>query len=289
MKAWWSHLYNDENKEWLEKLFTHQPPGNDTEIYFVAVPDEIAWALSFGPCKLLVCPFTTPPAPISRIKIIHLQGHPMLNTITPTVELTWQLILRLVRPIEAARESILEGKWDRFPFAAEQMLSRMNLLVIGRGRIGSRVECIGLAFGMSVVAHNMREHPKDYIEQFEKADIISLHTPPLDYSYLGEIEFRYMKKGIYIVNTAQGNAVDASELIRGLESGKVAGAALDVIDTGRDYDQLRSYAKTHDNLILTPHIGGSTKDAWHETQKMAIEKALEYLGMMPGQYGKGIN
>ena len=271
MKAWWSDHYSEENKAWLLSVFGAPTWNMGERVFFVAVPEEV----NFAPTSdgLLVCPFTTPPQNVpAAMKVIHLGGHPDLNKITPTVELTWQLILRLVRPIDAAMESVREGGWDRFPFGAERMLSRMNLLVIGRGRIGSRVEAIGQAFGMNVSARS------SFIDENElaKADIITLHTPPLDFSILEAMEFKNMKRGVYIVNTAQGNAIDTRWLIQGLGREKIAGAALDVVQD--DYlEWLTAYAKVRDNLILTPHIGGSTKDAWHETQKMAIEKALEYL------------
>lgn len=280
MKAWWSDHYSDQNQAWLLSMF--DPPARSPqyglmrnqgeEVQFVALPSEIIDLPDS--CRLLVCPFTTPPQNIpDGIKVIHLQGHPMLHKITPTVELTWQLILRLVRPIDAAMESVLEGQWDRFPFGAGRMLSRMNLLVIGRGRIGSRVEVIGQAFGMKTKAVSAFANGS----VLKEADIITLHTPPLDYSILGGMEFGNMKKGIYLVNTAQANAISPTWLLNGLEKEKVAGAALDV--TLENRVALVKYAQTHNNLILTPHIGGSTKDAWHETQKMAIEKALEYLGI----------
>ena len=272
MKAWWSDHYSDENKAWLESLFGPPKWWIGGDIYFVAVPSEVDTIPDS--CRLLVCPFTTPPQNVPNgIKVIHLQGHPLLNTITPTVELTWQLILRLVRPIDAALESVKAGQWDRFPFGADRMLSRMNLLVIGRGRIGSRVEVIGQAFGMKTKAISAFV----YGSVLEEVDIVTLHTPPLDYSVLGGVEFGRMKKGVYIVNTAQGNAIDRKWLLDGLQQKNIAGAALDVVDTIEDFQYLKDYARTHDNLILTPHIGGSTKDAWHETQKMVIEKALEYL------------
>ncbi|KKL22558.1 hypothetical protein LCGC14_2434250, partial [marine sediment metagenome] len=149
MKAWWSDHYSDENKAWLESIFGSPSDMQIAEICFMALPEVPLLA----ECRVLVYPCTTAPQNIAdHVKVIHLQGHPFLNTITPTVELTWQLILRLVRPIDAAIESVKEGQWDRFPFGAERMLSRMNLLVIGRGRIGSRVEVIGQAFGMKTTA-----------------------------------------------------------------------------------------------------------------------------------------
>lgn len=271
MKAWWSDHYSEENRAWLTSIFG--PPSNMqiAEICFMALPKVPL----LDKCRILVYPCTTAPQDIAdHVKVIHLQGHPFLHRITPTVELTWQLILRLVRPIDAAIESTKRDEWYRFPFGADRMLSRMNLLVVGRGRIGSRVENVGLAFGMKVEATNSPVNS----DILGWADIITLHTPPFDYTILGGMEFRHMKRGVFIVNTAQGDAIEAWPLIDGLWNGLVAGAALDVLprpDNG--LRTLKRYAKTHDNLIMTPHIGGSTRDAWHETQRMVIEKALEYL------------
>ena len=97
--------------------------------------------------------------------------------------------------------------------------------------------------------------------------------------------FSRFKQGSYFVNTARGEVVDSEALIEALEKGIIKGAAMDVIDGEFEPDfpskilshPLIKYAQTHSNLIITPHIAGSTDDAWYLTQRYVIEKTLNYL------------
>ena len=97
--------------------------------------------------------------------------------------------------------------------------------------------------------------------------------------------FSSFKQGSYFVNTARGELVDWDALLLNLKSGHIAGAALDVFEgefipgfqrSFKDHPVLK-YAQTHDNLILTPHIGGSTIDAWRQTERHAIDMAINFL------------
>jgi D-3-phosphoglycerate dehydrogenase len=93
--------------------------------------------------------------------------------------------------------------------------------------------------------------------------------------------------GAMVINTARGELLDLDALLDLLESGHLQAAALDTIDGEYDPDfsagfaasRLANYARAHDNLVLTPHIGGSTIDAWSETERFVIEKAARTLGL----------
>ena len=218
-----------------------------------------------------------------------------LESITPTSELTWGLILVLTRHIIPAYQSVLEKRWDRRPFGADRMLSQSSLGVIGYGRIGRKVASVGRAFGMAVAYYD------PYVEQADpdiercdsvfdlvrQSDIISLHVHhnPETERLISHKVFECCKQGAYFVNTSRGELVDHRALLEALKSGHIKGAALDVLEqdtlpafSARLTDHpLWVYAHHHHNLILTPHIAGSTKDAWQMTENFVIDRILDML------------
>jgi D-3-phosphoglycerate dehydrogenase len=230
------------------------------------------------------------------IKVVTLKGRgDFLKTITPTAELTWGLIIALTRNMVPAFHSVLNGHWERWPFGGERMLSKMTLGVVGLGRLGSMVASYGLHFGMGVRYYDpyVSESPigVERVETLKKlveaSDIVTLHIP-----YESETEklinrevFACFKNRAFLVNTSSGDVVDQQSLLESLESGKLAGAATDVL--GGEFNPefhrkvfehpLVRYAATHTNLIITPHIGGSTIDAWSLTQQYTIRKVLEAI------------
>lgn len=216
-----------------------------------------------------------------------------LKTITPTAEHTWGLLLALMRRSPWAHAAVLRGQWNRRPFGAPRMLSRMSLGLIGCGRLGCMVGRYGLAFGMKVAFFDPQV--KDCPPGFERlgnagelvaaSDVVSLHAPANESTHkmINRDLFEKFKVGSYLINTARGELVDEVALLERLETGRLAGAALDVLD-GEFVPGFQSashplvaYAQAHDNLLLTPHIGGSTVDAWRETERRVIELAHAYL------------
>jgi phosphoglycerate dehydrogenase-like enzyme len=119
------------------------------------------------------------------------------------------------------------------------------------------------------------------------ADIVTVHASSNEHNrhMFNDDIFSKFKQGSYFVNTARGELVDSEALINALESGRLKGAALDVVDHEYDVDfsqkvldhPLIRYAKTCPRLIITPHIAGSTQDAWHLTQRFVIEKTIEFM------------
>jgi len=219
----------------------------------------------------------------------------VLRRITATAELTWGMIIALTRNLLPAHHAALSGLWDRWPFGAPAMLSSMSLGVVGHGRLGSMVAGYGKAFGMAVRYYDpyvpRSEKGADRVATLEElvseCDIVSIHVPHQKDTegMISRAVFAQFKRGSYLVNTARGELLDWSALLDALNSGQLAGAALDVFEgeysagfaeTFRDHPVLR-YARTHENLILTPHIGGSTIDAWRLTEGHAIDMALEHL------------
>lgn len=227
---------------------------------------------------------------LNGIKVYSLKDQQeFLETITPTAEHTWGLLLALTRNIIPATNSVLDGNWDRRPFGGRNMLSRLSLGVIGYGRLGKRVAQFGKAFGMNVRYFDPFQNESD-IEKVDdlaklvsQSDVVSLHVPALNETknLINSELLSSFKKGSYFINTARGELVDDDALLKVLESGLLAGAALDVLDGefAPDFDvrnhPLYTYAKDHSNLLLTPHIAGSTYDAWFETERRIIDMIIK--------------
>jgi phosphoglycerate dehydrogenase-like enzyme len=236
-------------------------------------------------------------AKLNNLKVVSLQYEiEFLKTITPTAEHTWGLLLALTRYIPKSFQSVLDGKWSRWPFGARSMMSRMSLGIVGYGRVGSIVANYGVAFGMKVLVFDPYKTVGDLlnIKQVDslellvsEVDVVSLHmhlTKETE-GLINKELFLKFKHGSYLINTARGAIVDSNSLVEALLSEKISGAATDVLDDefeqGADFSVIEhplvDYATTHDNLIITPHIAGSTQDAWFETQRFTIQRMIEWF------------
>jgi phosphoglycerate dehydrogenase-like enzyme len=231
------------------------------------------------------------------IRVVSLAGQTrFLGKITPTAELTFGLIIALTRNIPAAFQSVKEGRWSRWDFGGPAMLSSMSLGIVGLGRLGKMVARYGASFGMSVsfydpyvtTAYSKKLRRVHSLEDLvASSDIVTLHIPMEEKNrhIFNRAVFSKFKEKSYFVNTSRGEIVDSAALIESLKNGRLTGAALDVLDGEFDPEfgkrvlehPLVEYARKNTNLILTPHIAGSTYDAWFLTQKYTIEMALKYI------------
>ena len=213
-----------------------------------------------------------------------------LDTITPTAEHTIGLMVAAWRRIPAAHRAASDGAWDRRPWGAPRMLSRMRLGIVGYGRLGRKVARIGEAMGMTVGFYDPGKPGSAATlgELARTSDVLSLHAPstPQTRNLVSRAVLEQLPRGAMVVNTARGELLDVEALLDLMASGHIAAAALDTIDGEYDPDFSKSFgasrvareARRRDNLILTPHIGGSTLDAWFETERFVIEKAARVLG-----------
>lgn len=233
------------------------------------------------------------------IAILSLQGETeFLRQITATAELTWGLLLSLIRHIPAAHEDVLQGEWMRDRFYGIELAGKC-LGVVGYGRLGRIVSEYGAAFRMRVLAFDHHPEsesgPVEFVplrELLGQADIVSLHLPltsETDGFFTAEL-FAEMKDGAVFLNTARGKLVDESALLEALRRGKLGGAALDVMagETSADLrwleqNELVAYARQHSNLILTPHMGGVTSDSVESTNLFMIRKLARFLTGQPGE------
>jgi phosphoglycerate dehydrogenase-like enzyme len=218
-----------------------------------------------------------------------------LRRITPTAEHTWGLLLALIRNLVPAHKAALAGVWDRRPFGGQAMLSSLSLGIAGHGRLGTLVARYGKAFGMTVryydpyvdISSEGAERVASLASLVAQSNVVTIlvpHEKETEGMFSAEIIERF-RPGSYLINTARGELIDWDALLHALQSGQLGGAALDVFDgefaagfaerfSGHP---LLQYAREHDNLIITPHIGGSTIDAWRLTEAHAIEMALNHL------------
>jgi len=192
----------------------------------------------------------------------------LLAELTPTAEHTWGLLLALARQTAPASRHVTSGGWERERFPG-QLLQGRRLGIVGLGRLGRRVARYGAAFGMHVAAHDpsLAEDvwPADVErrtleELFASSDVITIHVP-LDASTVGLIDATLLGRlpdGAILVNTSRGAIVDEQALLAALKSGRLSGAALDVLGEeppGVDHP-LVAFARDDDRLLLTPHLGG---------------------------------
>jgi phosphoglycerate dehydrogenase-like enzyme len=206
----------------------------------------------------------------------------------PTAELSWGLILALLRQIPAEDAGMRAGGWQT---TIGGDLEGATLGLVGLGRLGRRMVPVARAFGMEVLAWSQnldpdaaREagaEPATKQELFERSDIVSVHYKLSERSrgLVGAAEFAAMKPSAYFVNTSRGPIVDTDALLAALSSGAIAGAGIDVYDSEPlpAEHPLRSAPRT----VLTPHLGYVTEDTYEIFFDQAVEDVLAYLDGTP--------
>jgi len=207
---------------------------------------------------------------------------------SPTAELTWALILALVRHVPAEDRALRTGGWQH---TIGTELAGRTLGVIGLGRLGTRVAAIGRAFEMDVVAWsqnlsadtaaNAGVRAVARAELLATADVVTIHLRLSERTrgLIGAAELAAMKPGAYLVNTSRGPIVDEAALLAALREGTIAGAGLDVYDTEPlppDHP-LRSAP----NTVLTPHVGYVTTGTYAVFHGDAVEDIEAWLAGEP--------
>jgi len=201
----------------------------------------------------------------AKAKGIEVKNTPKAST-ESVAELAIGLIYALARKISQADRSMKEGKWEKKAFEGIEIGGK-TLGIIGIGRIGQSVAKKAHNLGMNILAYDLlvKDSPLPFVKMVSKeellknSDFISLHIP-FDKSSgptIGEKEFEIIKQGSFIVNVARGGTVDEKALLNALNSGKIAGAAIDVFE--KEPTDNMELVK-HPNTICTPHIGASTKE-----------------------------
>jgi len=199
-------------------------------------------------------------------------------------ELALGHILSLARHIGRGTESMKAGRWEKKQLKGVEIAGK-TLGIIGIGRIGQLLARKAHALGMSVLCSDafLTESPLPDVasmvpldELLSRADVISLHIPfdPKTGATVAGAQFERMKDGVYLVNCARGGVVDEDALVAALQSGKVAGAALDVFANEPPDGGHPLFACA--NVSLTPHIGASTVEAQQRVGEEAASLVIEF-------------
>lgn len=223
------------------------------------------------------------------ITLFSLRGEQaLLDRVTSTAEQAWGLLLAAVRRIPAGHAAACAGDWARDRLRGRQ-LAEKTLGVVGVGRLGSMVSQYGLAFRMRVLGCDLRDFNIPGVERVDldtllrEADVVCLHVhlTPETRGLIGPAQFARMKPGVALVNTSRGAIIDEAALLEALRSGRVAAAGLDVIEGEWRADlkdhPLIEYARTHDNLVISPHVGGVTVEAQTITHAFLAERVKAWL------------
>lgn len=194
---------------------------------------------------------------------------PTANTVA-AAEHGIALLAAMSRNIAQADASVKAGKWQRSKYTGVSLVGK-TLAVMGFGKVGSEVARRAKGLGMHVIAHDPYA-PADraramglelvtFKQAISTADFISLHMPltPNTKDVFNDDTFSKMKKGVRIINVARGGVINEDALVRALDSGVVAQAALDVF--AEEPPQKDSKLVQHENVTVTPHLGASTKEA----------------------------
>ncbi len=201
-------------------------------------------------------------------------------------EHTLALALALFRNVPQAHGSLVEGRWDRAKFKGAELYGK-TLGVIGFGRIGQLVAKRAQSFEMDVVAFDkfvsaerFRELGVEGVDSVEellgRADLVTLHVPktPETINLIDAEAIAQMKDGARLVNCARGELVDLDAVLSGLESGKLAGAALDVFPS-EPFPEHPIFARG--DVVVTPHLGASTAEAQDRAGVVTAEQVTAAL------------
>jgi D-3-phosphoglycerate dehydrogenase len=206
------------------------------------------------------------------------------NTVT-TAEHTLSMMMALARNIPQASASMKQGQWEKKKFSGTEILNK-TLGIVGLGKIGAVVADRALALGMNVMAYDpflsedqakqMGVKCSSLDEVFKEADFITLHVPLTEdtRNLINTKNIAKMKNGVRIVNCSRGPVVNEDDLAEAIESGKVAGAAIDVY--AKEPPGL-SRLVSLDKVICTPHLGASTKEAQDNVALAVADQIRDYL------------
>ena len=207
---------------------------------------------------------------------------PFSNT-RSVAELTIAEIIALHRQLFDRSRKLHEGRWEKSATSAHEVRGR-TLGIVGYGHIGSQVSILAEALGMRVIYHDIlpvlplgnARSCRDLETLLKESDVVTLHVPetPVTRGLIDAGQLELMKPGAVLINNARGEIVNLKALRSGLEAGSIAGAAIDVFpdEPASNDDTYSCELAGLDNVILSPHIGGSTLEA---QEQIAVEVATK--------------
>jgi D-3-phosphoglycerate dehydrogenase len=226
------------------------------------------------------------------IEVLSLRGeNEFLETVSASAEHTWAMLLALMRRIPQAFASVRSGIWNRDLFHGHELRGK-RLGIVGLGRIGRKVAAYAHAFGLNVAAYDPYapqwpegvDRCSTLSDLLRQSDVISLHVPlnKETVKIVGREQLLLLPPGAVLINTSRGEVLDEKALLDSLKSRHLGGAAIDVLchensAEGIQQSLLLPYACAHDNLLITPHIGGATDESMARTEIFMASKLAQFL------------
>jgi D-3-phosphoglycerate dehydrogenase / 2-oxoglutarate reductase len=211
---------------------------------------------------------------------------PFSNT-RSVAELVIGEIVMLLRRIIPKTVGAHAGRWEKSATDSHEVRGK-TLGIVGYGNIGSQLSYLAEAMGMRVIfydltdklRHGNTEPMESLAELLAESDVVTLHVPetPATHRMIGAAQIAAMKPGAYLINNSRGTVVDLDALAAALREGRLRGAAIDVfpVEPGSNAERFRSPLQGLDNVILTPHVGGSTEEAQERIGAEVARKLIDY-------------
>ncbi len=219
------------------------------------------------------------------IKIFSLKGEEkFLKNITSTAEFTFALIFALLKKIPHAHNSMLNKKSNRYDYLG-QNLYKKTLGIIGFGRNGKLISRYGKAFGMDVLSTDKKKMKGNisFKKVLAHSDIISINVDlnKSTKNLINKQTLKIIKKNCFIINTSRAEIINQKDLILILKKNKIGGFASDFLEQKNlkytnSSKKIINLAKIKKNIILTPHIGGATKESLTKTEEFVFKKLISY-------------
>ncbi len=212
---------------------------------------------------------------------------PFSNT-RSVVEMALAEIIILYRGLLDRAVAMHKGQWNKSASGSYEIRGK-NLGIVGYGNIGSQLSVVAEALGLNVYYYDIVEKLalgnakkcNSLKELFEKSHIVTLHIDGRkeNKNIIGEREFQWMKEGVIFINLSRGHVVDITALKNNIESGKIAGTAIDVFpqEPKSNDEEFISELRGVRNTILTPHVGGSTQEAQENIAEFVPNKIMDYI------------
>ncbi|MDA8595388.1 2-hydroxyacid dehydrogenase [Flavobacteriaceae bacterium] len=280
--------------------FSYYTPNGELDLIKTLESCDVFWfrlnhrltkeILKTASCKIIACAVTGLDhidinyAEKKGIKIISLKNEfDFLKTVRATAEHTLGLTLGLLRQVVQASEDIQNGNWRREFFLGSEIYQK-KVGIIGLGRLGTITANLYKAFGAEIYYYDIKNIDSNYIklnslkEVFKICDIISLHVP------LDSSTFEFINKDLFseneffLINTSRGQVINEKDIVKGLKKSKLLGYATDVL-TGEPHianSLIWKESLYNKKILVTPHIGGYTKESILKTEKFISKKILEF-------------
>lgn len=247
-------------------------------------------------CKYIVCPVTgldhidLIACEQNGITVVSLKGEvEYLKNIRATAEHTIGLTLSLLRKIPQATLSIKNNVWNRDLFKGEEIFEK-KVGILGVGRLGAITASYFKAFGADVYGYDIKSFNESICKSlgsiealFSTCEIISIHVNlnSSTHHLINKELLCKMKIGSFLINTSRGAIIHSIDLINEIKNGRIFGAAIDVIEQEFDFnnDPLVVFSKLDSRVLITPHIGGNTKESFLKTEKFVFYKLLNQVAI----------